>query len=272
MPELPEVETTILGLRPHAIQQTIVSMTIRQHRLRWPIPTDTPEKLCGQTIQTITRRGKYILMAMQTGTLLIHLGMSGRLRVLPHVTAPGKHDHIDLQLQQSVLRYTDPRRFGAWVWIHDLPVLQHPLLKKLGIEPLDPEFDGEYLWQIARNKSVSIKTLIMDQHIVVGVGNIYATEALFISKIHPSTSAKMLSLAQMTTLARAIQTILQYAIQAGGTSLKDFLQADGKPGYFKLQLQIYNRSGLPCPHCTTLLEKLTISQRSSTFCPQCQVL
>lgn len=271
MPELPEVETTILGLRPHVLQQTIVAMTIRQHRLRWPIPTDTPDKICGHIIHSITRRGKYILMATDGGTLLIHLGMSGRLRILPHASAPGKHDHIDLHLEQHILRYTDPRRFGAWIWIQDQLVLQHPLLIKLGIEPFDPQFDGHYLWQMARNKAVSIKTFIMDQHVVVGVGNIYATEALFTCGLHPSTLAKGISLEKMTQLAQAIRTILNYAIQAGGTSLKDFLQTDGKPGYFTLQLQIYNRAGLPCPQCATVLEKLTIGQRTSTFCPQCQV-
>ena len=273
MPELPEVETTVLGLRPHVLQQTIVAMTIRKHQLRWLIPENTPELLCGQTIQKIERRGKYILMPTQSGTILIHLGMSGRLSILPLGTPPGKHDHIDLQLnRKQILRYTDPRRFGAWVWIHNQPALQHPLLSKLGIEPFDPDFNGSHLWQKAQKKVVAIKTFIMDQHIVVGVGNIYATEALFTTGLHPSTPAKSVSLEQMTQLAREIQIILGYAIRAGGTSLKDFLQTDGKPGYFTLQLQIYNRAGFPCPRCQTRLEKLTIGQRTSTFCPTCQTL
>ncbi len=273
MPELPEVETTLLGIKPHILHQTIVDVTIRQHQLRWLIPQDTASRLKGQNILSIARRGKYIMIATTTGTILIHLGMSGRLSIVPLTTAPAKHDHIDIQLgQHQLLRYTDPRRFGAFLWIDTQPVLQHPLLSKLGLEPFDPNFHGDYLWHKAQNKSVAIKAFIMNQHIVVGVGNIYATEALFMTGIHPSTPAKLISNEQMHNLARAIQTILNYAIQAGGTSLKDFLQADGKPGYFKLQLQIYDRNGLPCPKCQTTIEKLIIGQRTSTFCPICQIL
>lgn len=270
MPELPEVETTLSGIQPHVLQQTIVATTIRQHQLRWPINQDMPERLHGQTIQNLSRRGKYMLLVTQTGTILIHLGMSGRLSIVPSDREAGKHDHIDLQFSSGqILRYTDPRRFGAFLWLSE-PALSHPLLSKLGIEPLDSAFDGRYLWQKAQNRAVPIKTFIMDQHIVVGVGNIYASEALFMSSLHPLTPVKTVSLNQMQQLAQAIQTILRYAIQAGGTSLKDFLQADGKPGYFKLQLQIYDRAGQACPTCGTKIEKLIISQRASTFCPRCQ--
>ncbi len=271
MPELPEVETTLLGLKPHVLHQTITAVTIRQHRLRWPIPHDITNYLMGQCIHSIDRRGKYILLTSQNGTILIHLGMSGRLSIVPTATPPGKHDHIDIQInQKQILRYTDPRRFGAFLWITEQPISDHPLLKKLGVEPFDPAFHSNYLWQKAQNKRVAVKSFIMDQHIVVGVGNIYATEALFMTGIHPTTPAKLISAEQMQQLANAIQQILNYAIQAGGTSLKDFLQTDGKPGYFKLQLQIYDRAGLPCPICQTTLEKLIIAQRTSTFCPRCQ--
>jgi formamidopyrimidine-DNA glycosylase len=271
MPELPEVETTLLGLQPHVLNQTILAVTIRHYQLRWRIPEDIATSLIGQTIQTISRRGKYILMTCQQGTLLIHLGMSGRMSIVSKDTLPAKHDHIDLQITaHQMVRYTDPRRFGAFLWIPGPSALQHPLLSKLGIEPFDPGFHGTYLWQRAQQKKTPIKAFIMDQQIVVGVGNIYATEALFMTGIHPNTPAYLITKSQMDDLVAAIQSILRYAIQAGGTSLKDFLQTDGKPGYFTLQLQIYNRSGLPCPVCATPIEKLIIGQRASAFCPHCQ--
>lgn len=271
MPELPEVETTILGIRPFVLQQTIVAVTIRQHQLRWPIPETIAQQLIGQMIHTITRRGKYILFHMKNGTLLLHLGMSGRLSIVPIDSLAKKHDHIDLRLNQNhMLRYTDPRRFGAFIWIPGPATLQHPLLCKLGIEPFDPAFNGHYLWHTARKKSMPIKAFIMDQHIVVGVGNIYATEALFQAQLHPRLPAQTISVKQMDRLAQAIQDLLHAAIAVGGTSLKDFLQADGKPGYFKLQLQVYDRHGQPCPNCQTSIEKLNIGQRASAFCPQCQ--
>lgn len=271
MPELPEVETTLLGLKPHVLQQTILAVTIRQHQLRWPIVPELITDLPGQVIQTIRRRGKYILLGMTKGTLIMHLGMSGRCAIVPIARTAHKHDHVDIQLNsQHILRYTDPRRFGALVWVPGSSPLQHPLLNKLGIEPFDTQFDGEYLWRRAQNKKMSIKAFIMDQHIVVGVGNIYATEALFTTGIHPSLPAKLVRKEKLQQLATAIQTVLNQAIQAGGTSLKDFLQTDGKPGYFKLQLQIYNRAGDPCPNCQTVLEKITIGQRTSTFCSKCQ--
>ena len=271
MPELPEVETTLLGLKPHILQQTILAVTIRQHQLRWPISPELSTVVIGQTIQTLQRRGKYILLGLQTGSLLVHLGMSGRFCIIPTATTPGKHDHVDIQMStQTVLRYTDPRRFGAMIWIPGSTPLDHPLLNKLGMEPFDPEFNGHYLWQKAQTKKMPLKAFIMDQHIVVGVGNIYATEALFTTGLHPALPAKRITPSQMDALAKAIQTLLNHAIQAGGTSLKDFLQTDGKPGYFKFQLQIYDRAGQPCPICETSLEKMLIGQRSSVFCKNCQ--
>lgn len=271
MPELPEVETTLLGLKPHVLQQTIIAMMIRHYQLRWPIAPELSTELPGQTIHSISRRGKYILLGMPKGTLVIHLGMSGRCCIASIATAPQKHDHVDIQINaHQILRYTDPRRFGAIVWVPGASPLQHPLLSKLGIEPFDPKFDGDYLWQRAQNRKMGIKSFIMDQHIVVGVGNIYATEALFNTGLHPALPAKLVTKKQMHMLAQTIQTILNQAIQAGGTSLKDFLQTDGKPGYFKQQLQIYDRAGQACPVCKTVLEKLIIGQRTSTFCGKCQ--
>ena len=271
MPELPEVETTLLGLKPHILQQTVLAVTIRQYQLRWPIHPNLSSELIGQTVLNLTRRGKYIIVALNRGSLLIHLGMSGRCAVLPVTTPAKKHDHVDIQITaQMLLRYTDPRRFGAIVWIPDTNPLEHPLLAKLGLEPFDPKFDGDYLWERAQNKKMLLKAFIMDQRIVVGVGNIYATEALFKTGLHPALPCKLVNKQQMHQLAQTIQSLLKYAIQAGGTSLKDFLQADGKPGYFKLQLQIYDKATQPCPICKNPLEKMQIGQRSSVFCAICQ--
>jgi len=271
MPELPEVETTLLGLQPHLLHQTIQSITVRQYQLRWPIPKNIHAKTSGHVIQTLSRRGKYLLIGLDNGTLLIHLGMSGRFSLVSPQTPPGKHDHIDIALSnQLLLRYNDPRRFGACLWVEDQDILQHPLLIKLGLEPFDPEFTGSYLYQQARKRTMPIKSFIMNHHIVVGVGNIYATEALFMANLHPNTPAKHISADVMDKLATIIKTLLQQAIQRGGTTLKDFLGTDGRPGYFSLELQAYGRNGLPCVNCETLLIKCSIGQRTSTFCPSCQ--
>ncbi|PJD93065.1 MAG: DNA-formamidopyrimidine glycosylase [Legionella sp.] len=271
MPELPEVETTLLGIKPHLLYQTIQDITVRQYQLRWPIPQDIHLSLQGQKIQSLSRRGKYLLIETTDGTVIIHLGMSGRLSLVAPDTLPGKHDHIDLHLSNALwLRYTDPRRFGAFLWSKTQPIAQHPLLCKLGPEPFDPQFTGDYLWQRAQNRSMAIKTFIMNHHIVVGVGNIYATEALFTTGIHPATPAKFIPAAQMDHLVPVIQDILKRAITQGGTTLKDFLGSDGKPGYFNLKLQVYGRAGLACFHCKTLIQKLNIGQRTSSFCPVCQ--
>ena len=272
MPELPEVETTINGIKPYVLKQTILKAIIRQPQLRWPISANTADALKGKQIQNVSRRGKYILIQTNHGTILIHLGMSGRLSIMPVASSPGKHDHIDIQVnEQNLLRYTDPRRFGAFLWLNSPSILHHPLLRNLGIEPFDSDFDGDYLLQKAVKKTLAIKSFIMDQRIVVGVGNIYATEALFMANIHPATPSKLISIDQMHDLTYAIKNLLKDAIQAGGTSLKDFLNVNGNPGYFKFHLQIYDRQGQPCPECDTTIEKIIINQRSSCFCPSCQI-
>ncbi|HVT62211.1 MAG TPA: bifunctional DNA-formamidopyrimidine glycosylase/DNA-(apurinic or apyrimidinic site) lyase [Legionellaceae bacterium] len=273
MPELPEVETTLLGLKPHLMQRTIKNIIVRHHQLRWPIPQDIQHHLQDQSIENMYRRGKYLLITTTNGTVIIHLGMSGRLSLVKTSSPAGKHDHIDVQFHNDlVLRYTDPRRFGAFLWTPVHPIEQHPLLNQLGIEPFDSRFTGDYLWQKAQKRRMPIKAFIMNHHIVVGVGNIYATEALFLSGIHPAAPAYSVTQSQMQTLCSHIKDVLHRAILQGGTTLKDFLGSDGKPGYFNLKLQIYGRAGSPCHQCNTLIEKQIIAQRNSAFCPRCQPL
>jgi formamidopyrimidine-DNA glycosylase len=271
MPELPEVETSCRGIAPHLQQQTIRKITIRQAQLRWPIPNDTNDVFQQQVISHVRRRGKYILLTTPVGTLILHLGMSGSVRVLPLDTPITKHDHVDIELNNGFcLRYNDPRRFGCLLWTHD-NALQHPLLKTLGPEPLENDFTAEYLYVKTRQRKVCIKQLLMNGKIVVGVGNIYANEALFNSGIRPTKSAKRLTRQQCATLVLQVKQVLQKAITAGGTTLKDFTQADGKPGYFKQQLQVYGREAETCLHCHTPIKQITISNRSSFYCPQCQL-
>lgn len=270
MPELPEVETTKQGIAPHCEQQIIEKCIIRQPKLRWPVDETLAQKLPGLAIEKVNRRGKYLLLSTQKGVLMIHLGMSGNLRVLPQATPVQKHDHIDLLLQNGLLlRYHDPRRFGAWLWTEDTPE-HHPLLKKLGPEPLNEAFNAEYLFQKSRNRRVPIKSFIMNSHIVVGAGNIYANEALFMSQIHPLILAKNLNKTQITALTLNIKKVLTKAIEQGGTTLKDFLTPTGKPGYFEQKLQVYGREGQNCLTCQTPIQKVVIAQRASFFCPQCQ--
>lgn len=270
MPELPEVETTLLGIQPHIQHQMIKACIIRQRQLRWPIPMNMEQQLKGQIIESIERRGKYLIFKVHDGAFMIHLGMSGRLRILQQDVPPAKHDHVDIKFNNHIiLRYTDPRRFGAILWISG-DVNSHPLLAKLGIEPFDQDFTGDYLWQRARTRSLPIKSLIMENKTVVGIGNIYATEALFLAKIHPATPANALSLDQMNTLVNEIILVLRHAITQGGTTLKDFLSSDGKPGYFFLKLQAYGRVGLPCVQCSTPLKTMRIGQRSTCYCAHCQ--
>ncbi len=269
MPELPEVETTRRGIKPHVYKQTVENVIIRQRSLRWPVTRGLKQKLKQQVIRDVERRAKYLLFRTDTGHLLIHLGMSGSLRMVNHHTEARKHDHIDIVFPKRILRFHDPRRFGAVLWTNQDP-LQHKLLLKLGPEPLDAEFDGGYLHQHAMNKKVSIKSFIMNSHIVVGVGNIYASEALFLSGIHPQRAAGRISLARYQSLAENIKIVLSKAIELGGTTLRDFVREDGSPGYFSNQLNVYNQTGKPCPVCDTPIKVRTIGQRSSFYCVQCQ--
>lgn len=270
MPELPEVETTRRGIYEKTHNQTIQNILIRNGSLRWPVDLNLPQKLPGLVIFDIKRRGKYLLLETAKGHLIIHLGMSGNLRVLPHTTAVQKHDHIDLVLNNGYcLRYHDPRRFGAWLWWEG-DLAEQPLLKNLGPEPLTDAFNGDYLFAKSRLRKIAIKNFIMTSQVVVGAGNIYANESLFLSGIHPQMLAQELTLVQANVLVQHIKTVLLKSIEQGGTTLKDFLTPDGKPGYFVQELNVYGQNGKPCPICQTTIEKVIINQRASFFCPQCQ--
>ncbi|MGC9386310.1 MAG: bifunctional DNA-formamidopyrimidine glycosylase/DNA-(apurinic or apyrimidinic site) lyase [Hydrogenovibrio sp.] len=270
MPELPEVETTRRGLQPKVEGQVITDILIRNSRLRWPVDESLRQKLPGLAILSIQRRAKYLLLQTQKGHLIIHLGMSGNLRVLPKGTPPLKHDHIDLILDNGYrVRYHDPRRFGCWLWTEDPPEA-HPLLTSLGPEPLSDDFNADYLWQTVQGRKRPIKTLIMTNSVVVGVGNIYANESLFLSRIHPARPAASLSQQEIETLVRHIKQVLEAAILQGGTTLKDFLSPSGQPGYFEQTLHVYGRAGQPCTQCATPIEKVLLNQRAAYFCPSCQ--
>ncbi|WP_386068450.1 bifunctional DNA-formamidopyrimidine glycosylase/DNA-(apurinic or apyrimidinic site) lyase [Tahibacter sp. UC22_41] len=269
MPELPEVETTRRGLAPHLIGRRVERLIVRQAQLRWPIAAELRERLPGQRLEDIERRAKYLLVHTEAGSALLHLGMSGSLRVLPEATPPGLHDHVDWRLDSGqVLRYTDPRRFGCQLWQN--PGEVHVLLAGLGPEPLSNAFDGDYLWQVSRGRKCAVKLLLMDQKIVVGVGNIYAAEALFAAGIHPARAAGQVSRARYRALADAVKRILAYAIRRGGTTLRDFISPDGLPGYFEQELFVYGRTGEPCKTCATPIKAVTLGQRSTFFCPRCQ--
>lgn len=269
MPELPEVETTRRGIEKHLLKQIIQKAIVRQAQLRWPIPA-LHTLLKQQTIQKVARRGKYLLIHCTDGCLIIHLGMSGRLRITPANTPAAKHDHVDIILSnEKILRYTDPRRFGAILWTEEDP-MQHTLLKNLGPEPLTENFHSVYLQEVLQSRTAPIKNVIMESKIVVGVGNIYANEALFKSGIHPLTAANKLSLNRLATLVEHIKKILQSAIKQGGTTLKDYYGAEGQKGFFILSLAVYGRAGKPCPNCQTTIKSQQIGQRSSFYCPRCQ--
>jgi formamidopyrimidine-DNA glycosylase len=247
----------------------VESLVIRESRLRWPVPPDLPRRLTGQRIHEVERRGKYLLFRTAAGTLMVHLGMSGSLRVL----APGEslkpHDHIDMSLSGGhCLRYNDPRRFGCFLWIE--PGEVHPLLSHLGPEPLSATFDGDFLYRRSRGRKGPVKSLIMDGKVVVGVGNIYANEALFLSGIHPGRAAGRISCARYERLARNIKQVLTSAIQQGGTTLRDFVGGDGRPGYFAQQLFVYGRGGAPCKRCGGALREVRLGQRSTVYCVACQ--
>ena len=270
MPELPEVETTRRGIIPHIQGGRVTRVVIREPRLRWPIPPQITQHLPGQRLQDIQRRGKYLLLSFDTGTLILHLGMSGSLRILACETPAQKHDHFDLVFSNdTALRLRDPRRFGAVLWTSEPPA-QHRLLRNLGPEPLSDSFTGQYLHQQGRRRRVSVKNLIMDSSAVVGVGNIYANEALFRAGIHPARRSDRIALARYAQLARAIVDVLGQAIAQGGTTLRDFQLEDGRPGYFAQQLLVYGRTDLPCVQCATPIKQKAIGQRSSFYCPHCQ--
>ena len=270
MPELPEVETTLRGLEPHLFGQRITDAVIRTSRLRWAIPPQLPNILRDQSIRRLYRRAKYLLIECDSGTLILHLGMSGSLRVLPVDTPVQHHEHFDLILANGMLlRLRDPRRFGAVLW-HVGDPAQHPLLIKLGLEPLEHEFDGEYLYRATRTRDAAIKLIIMDHHLVVGVGNIYANEALFRAGIRPQLSASKLSKPRCVRLVQTIRDTLTEAIVLGGSSLRDFVGSDGEPGYFQQHYGVYGRAGEMCRVCGTAIKQIKQGQRSSFYCPMCQ--
>ena len=270
MPELPEVETTRRGVQPFVEGQQIDSMVVRHRGLRWPIPEGLEEIVKGQTVHAVDRRAKYLLLRCDSGTLIMHLGMSGRLRVLDTDDHIGKHDHVDIFFSNGyLLRFTDPRRFGAVLWTETNTDL-HPLIAHLGPEPLSDDFDADYLFARARIRSSNIKSFIMNGEVVVGVGNIYANEALFLAGIHPSIAAGKISKARMNRLVDAIKLVLDKALLAGGTTLRDFRKSDGKPGYFAQELHVYGREQQPCLTCQQPIICIRQAQRATYFCKQCQ--
>jgi len=270
MPELPEVETTLRGIEPYLQSQTITDIIIRDNRLRWPVPESFKMEAKNQVIKSVKRRGKYILIETPDGTIILHLGMSGNLRILPENSTVKKHDHIDIILSSKhCLRFHDPRRFGACLWTKGDP-LDHKLLINLGPEPWDDEFNAHNLHKQSRQRRIAIKNFIMDSKIVVGVGNIYASEALFLSGINPNNAAGKISLKRYEALVTAIQVILDQAIKQGGTTLRDFTNSSGEPGYFKQELSVYGREGEPCNKCNEPVRKKVIGQRSSFYCVKCQ--
>lgn len=270
MPELPEVETTRRGLAPLTEGRRIRSVAIRCAQLRWPV-ADELQRLAGHTVLSLQRRGKWLLWRFGHGSLLWHLGMSGSFRGWEQAPEPGPHDHIDLQIDGGrLLRYTDPRRFGAVLWQDGPEPLRHPRLAGLGPEPLGEDFDGDWLWRRSRGRRTPVKQFIMDGRNVVGVGNIYAAEALFAAGIHPKRAAGRISRERYARLAEAIRVTLDRAIKVGGTSLRDFTVGDGTPGYFGQELRVYGRAGQTCPACGEGLRGERLGQRATVWCPRCQ--
>lgn len=271
MPELPEVETTRRGIAPLVAGQRVTGLKVRHAGLRWPVPTATLRReMVGQPITAVERRAKYLLLRTAAGTAILHLGMSGSLRLVPIGTPAGKHDHVDLELANGYcLRLSDPRRFGALLWTRVDP-LQHELLSNLGPEPLSDAFDGAYLLRRSRGRKVAVKGFLMDSHTVAGVGNIYANEALFMAGIHPARAAGRIGLARYQRLVACVKQVLEESLAQGGTTLRDFVNGDGQPGYFSLYLRVYGRGGQPCPQCGTRLTEIRQGQRSTVYCPRCQ--
>lgn len=272
MPELPEVEVVRRGLEPQIAGATVGAVTVREPRLRWPVRADLPALMSNETIESVGRRGKYLLLSCRAGSLIVHLGMSGQFRLLNMADAPRRHDHVDIETSAGVLRFTDPRRFGAMIW-HDSragDLARHPLLANLGVEPLSPAFDGALLYRASRGRSLSIKQMLLSGREVVGVGNIYASESLFRARISPRARAGTLSRARCEALAAAIRETLTDAIARGGSSLRDFVDSHGQQGHFQLDCQVYGREGEPCRSCATPIVSIRQQQRSTYFCPACQ--
>lgn len=270
MPELPEVETTRRGIEPHIQHAKVSCVVLRRDNLRWPITPSLASELPGSIIENVARRGKYLLLATRRGTVIIHLGMSGSLRIVDRLREPQKHDHVDILFaNRKILRYTDPRRFGCVLWETGLIEL-HPLLAALGPEPLSDDFDSDYLFRKSRARSAPIKNFIMDSATVVGVGNIYANESLYLAGINPKRSAGKISRARLDKLVFCIRQVLSNAIEVGGTTLRDFTNSDGEPGYFAQSLHVYGRKGQACGKCNSVLKEIRQGQRSTVYCPKCQ--
>ena len=270
MPELPEVETTRRGLLPHVVGRRIRSVVVRNPNLRWPVPRDLARRLEGEEVVDVRRRGKYLLFDCRRGHLLVHLGMSGRLTLVPEDLPARAHDHVDLRFEGTrSLRLTDPRRFGAMLWLSGRAE-DHALLKDLGLEPFEEAFGGKALRDRARGRRVAVKQFLMDSRVVTGVGNIYASEALFQAGIHPMRSVGRISPARWDRLADCVRSTLERALAAGGTTLRDFASAEGHAGAFQHQRAVYGRDGEPCPRCATPIRALRQGQRSTFYCPSCQ--
>lgn len=272
MPELPEVEVTRRGVAPYLQHQQVTDVVMRRSGLRWPFPSDLPELLRGQQVSSVGRRGKYLLLHFAHGTVLIHLGMSGHLRILPVATPAGKHDHIDIVVGAQLLRMNDPRRFGAVLWhsASEGDVENNILLARLGVEPLEDKFDARLLYQQSRQRHSAIKQVLLAGDIVVGVGNIYASESLFKARINPKTAADRISLARYTLLAESIRETLAAAIIQGGSSLRDFVAVNGQSGYFQQTYFVYDRNGKPCKVCGAAIRQIKQGQRSTFYCVNCQ--
>jgi len=270
VPELPEVETTRRGIAPHVLGRQVARVIVRDARLRWPVAPELARELPGRRIERVSRRAKYLLFAAEGGHLLLHLGMSGRLRVVPAETPPGRHDHLDIVFaDDQAVRFHDPRRFGSAFWLTDDPET-FPLLASLGPEPLGDRFNGDWLYARSRRRRAAVKTFLMDAATVVGVGNIYASEALHAAGVHPGRPAGRISRARYAALAQAIKTVLGRAIEVGGTTLRDYVGVDGGTGWFQLQLAVYGKASRPCPRGCGPIRRRVIGQRSTFFCPVCQ--
>lgn len=270
MPELPEVETTRRGIEPFVLGRRVVRLLVRNPRLRWRVPAVLGRELAGETIRAVSRRAKYLLIVTGAGTVILHLGMSGSLRVVPATDPPGKFDHVDIVLDDGrCLRLRDPRRFGAVLWTRAAP-LSHKLLAHLGPEPFDAAFSGAYLHRATRNRARAIRDFLLDSRMVAGIGNIYANEALHAAGIRPTRAAGRLTRADCDALAHTLRATLERAIRAGGTTLRDFRASDGNPGYFQLSLAVYGREGAPCLRCGTAIRLRRLGSRSAFYCPKCQ--